>query len=330
MMVKENKRAWPMLEHQSGSNFKQQGRSKHRNFIVALLLALVKLGGSTMSNYLKQEKKIAILKAQVEGNSIRSTERMTGVHRDTIMRLLLEVGENCQNMLDKNIKHVDVDSIQCDEIWTFVAKKQRRLTDREKASRVDEGDEYVFVALDADSKLAISYLVGKRDRISAQKFIDDLGSRLNGNRVQISSDGFESYAEAIERKFGNDVDYSQIIKQYAAEGADRSRYSPPRVSTVIKETIIGHPDDGDANTAYVERQNLTMRMCMRRFTRLTNAFSKKLRNLKAAVALHFAYYNFCRVHQSLRMTPAMKAGLTDHVWEIEELLNYQPAMMKAA
>jgi len=281
-----------------------------------------------MANCLKREQKRSVVKALVEGNSIRSTERMLEIHRDTIMRLLLVVGEACQDLLDQLIQNLNVDAIQCDEIWTFVQKKQRRLTDEEKKRRDDIGDEYVFVAMDADSKLVINHLIGKRDGYTTREFICDLSNRLNDEtRPQISSDGFESYVSAIEAEFGNTVDYGQIIKDYASEHPGRGRYSPPRVSTVHKETILGAPAEGDISTSYVERQNLTMRMSMRRFTRLTNGFSKKLRNLKAAVALHFAYYNFCRVHQSLKVTPAMAAKLTDHVWSVDDLLDWQPAQV---
>lgn len=283
-----------------------------------------------MANHLRPEKKKTIVACLVEGLSIRATERLTGVHRDTILRHLIQVGERCQEVLDQYVRHVESDSIQVDEIWTFVFKKQKRLTDKDRVFAPEKGDQYVFVAMDADSKLVINHVIGKRDRWTTHEFTQDLSSRLNGNRPQITSDGFDAYAEAIESAFGDNVDYAQILKDYVAQHPGRGRYSPPRVSSVKKKTIRGNPHKGNISTSYVERQNLTMRMQMRRFTRLTNAFSKKLRNLKAAVALHFAYYNFCRVHQSLRVTPAMAAGLTDHIWELDELLWGEVPVRRAA
>ena len=207
-------------------------------------------------------------------------------------------------------------------------RKQKRCDDIEKALGT-VGDQYTFVALDSDTKLVISYLVGKRDYVSTHSFIHDLCGRLNG-KTQISTDGFETYIGAIEAAFGDDVDYAQVVKEYVAEHPGRGRYSPPSVATTTINVVKGNPVA--AGTSYVERQNLTMRMGMRRFTRLTNAFSKKLRNLKAAVALHMAFYNYCRPHRGLKgITPAMAAGLTDRVWELDELLaEEKPALRKAA
>jgi IS1 family transposase len=274
---------------------------------------------ATMANHLRYERKRSAIKALIEGNSIRSTERMVGIHRDTIMRLLVRVGDHCQQLLDTAIRNVDAASVQVDEIWCYVGKKQKRCTPEEKRAG-ELGDQYCFVGLDADSKLVVDHRIGKRDRVTALLFMSGLAAKLADGRVQLTSDGFEAYLEAIEASFGDDVDYAMLIKEYAAEYAGRGRYSPPRVSTTTKKIITGNPAVGDIGTSYVERQNLTMRMMMRRFTRLTNGFSKKLANLKAAVALHFAYYNFCRVHRSLKITPAMAAGLTSHVWEVDELL----------
>lgn len=272
-----------------------------------------------MANHTKFDKKVMAIKCLVEGNSIRSTERLLGIHRDTLMRLGVRVGQYCQTLPDDLVTHIAADSIQCDEVWAYVYKKQRRCTEVEKASGVF-GDQYTFVALDADTKLVITHLVGKRDGVTTRDFIRDLVGRLDG-RTQISTDGFESYVTAIEEEFGAGVDYAQIIKEYTAEHAGRGRYSPPKVSSISKHVVTGDPVEGDINTSYVERQNLTMRMSMRRLTRLTNAFSKKLENLKAAIALHFAYYNFCRPHRGLKgITPAMAAGLTDRIWDVEELL----------
>ncbi len=272
-------------------------------------------------NILKMDKKLAVISALIEGNSIRSTERMTGVHRDTIMRLLVTVGEKCSDILDTHLKGFHSKLIEVDEIWTFVRKKERRLTDQERLNP-ELGDQYVFVALDAETKLIPSYLVGKRDGQTALQFMTDLQNRLQGNgRIQLTSDGLKAYIDAVEQTFGADIDYAQLVKLYSAENPGPGRYSPPRVSEVISTVIQGNPDPSRICTSYVERQNLTMRMAIRRFTRLTNGFSKKLENLKAALALHFAYYNFVRIHKTLRITPAMAAGVTDRLWELRELAN---------
>jgi len=272
-------------------------------------------------NTLKPEKKLAVLSALVEGNSIRSTERMTGVHRDTIMRLLVEVGGRCAALMDSQMHGFHSRLLQADEIWTFCQKKEQRLTDTEQANP-GVGDQYVFVALDAETKLIPLFVVGKRDTATAHQFIHALRQRLNGNgRIQLTTDGLRAYLTAVESAFGNDVDYAQLVKLYGSEPAGDGRYAPPRVTETVSTPITGNPDPRHISTSFVERQNLTIRMMCRRFTRLTNAFSKKLANLKAALALHFAYYNFCRIHQTLRVTPAMAAGITDRVWGLQELLS---------
>jgi len=272
-------------------------------------------------NVLKQEKKLAVISALVEGNSIRSIERMTNVHRDTIMRLLVSVGNQCTEILDKNLKGFHSKLIEVDEIWTFCKKKERRLTDQERLNP-ELGDQYVFVAIDAETKLIPSYLVGKRNGETALHFMMDLQERLQGNgRIQLTSDGFKAYIQAVEDTFGADIDYAQLVKLYSAENPGPGRYSPPRVSEVISTVINGNPNPSLISTSYVERQNLTMRMAIRRFTRLTNAFSKKLTNLKAALALHFAHYNFVRIHKTLRVTPAMAAGVTNKLWGLATLVN---------
>jgi len=207
--------------------------------------------------------------------------------------------------------------LQVDEIWTYVQKKQRHMTAKDDPRRV--GDMWTFVAIDADTKLVPAYRVGKRDLPTAKAFMMDLSGRV-ANRVQISSDALRAYVDATEQAFGADVDYGQIVKYYEAEPVGPGRYSPPKVVRANRELISGAPNYRYISTSFVERQNLTMRMSMRRFTRLTNAFSKKIENLKAAVALHFAHYNFMRVHKTLRVTPAMEAKITDHVWEWDELL----------
>jgi IS1 family transposase len=258
----------------------------------------------------------------VEGVSIRSIERLTDTHRDTILRLLVSVGDRCQRLLNDRLRGFQCEHLQLDEIWTFVWKKERRLSELERLNP-DIGDQYVFVAIDAENKLVPSFVVGKRDGYTALQFMQDLQPRLMANgRIQLTTDGFGPYIDAIEQTFGADVDYAQLVKIYAAIDAGPGRYSPPRVSETVSTVIQGSPDPEHISTSYVERQNLSMRMSMRRFTRLTNAFSKKLTNLKAAVTLHFAHYNFLRVHSTLRVTPAMEAGLTDHLWTWEELLTY--------
>lgn len=267
-------------------------------------------------NTLRLEKKLAIVSALVEGNSIRSIERMTKVHRDTIMRLLCFVGDKCQELLNKKMKNINAKKIQVDEIWTFVKKKQKRVNGGDGR---EVGDQYVFVALEADTKLIPSYTVGKRDFETAFSFLRDLQQRLN-SRIQLTSDGFRAYKDTVDMTFGTDVDFAQLVKIYYPSEAKRERYSPGEIIEIVSKSVMGNPDPKQISTSYVERQNLTMRMQMRRFTRLTNGFSKKLKNLKATLALHFAYYNFVRVHSSLRVTPAMEAGITDHVWSLRELL----------
>jgi IS1 family transposase len=271
-----------------------------------------------MANRTPLARRTQIINCLVEGNSIRSTERMTDTHRDTIMRLMVEVGTGCAALANDQMRNLDCRRIQCDEIWTFCRMKQAmipRFTDRTKI-----GDQWTFVAIDPDTKLVPAYRVGKRTRETAVAFMTDLSERLT-NRVQISSDSLRTYVDAVERAFGADVDYGQIVKFYDAEPIGPGRYAPPRVTGAARTVIAGSPDQAHISTSHIERQNLTMRMSMRRFTRLTNAFSKKLENLQAAVALHFAHYNLVRLHKTLRVTPAMAANVTDRVWSLEELVD---------
>jgi len=268
-------------------------------------------------NILKSEKQEMVIKGLVEGSSIRSIERMTGVHRDTIMRLMVGVGNTCEKIMDITMRNLTCKNIEVDEVWSFVGKKQRHVGPMDNPNVV--GDFYTFIALDSETKLIPTYKVGKRDLATAQAFISDLSSRLS-NRIQLSSDKLKAYVEAVETVFGADIDYGQIVKSYEAELIGPGRYSPPKVISVLKEYITGNPDFNKICTSFIERQNLTVRMQMRRFTRLTNAFSKKLENLKAAVALHFAHYNFVRIHSTLRMTPAMAAGVTNELWTIGDLI----------
>jgi IS1 family transposase len=269
-------------------------------------------------NRLSLTRRTQIINCLVEGNSIRSTERMTDTHRDTVMRLMVEVGTGCARLMDERMRQLPSKRIQVDEIWSYVGKKQRQVTPEDNVSRV--GDQWTFVALDPDTKIVPAFRIGKRDLRTATAFMTDLRERL-ANRVQISSDALAAYVDATEQAFGADVDYGQVVKFYDAEPAGAGRYSPPHVVRAEKYVIAGTPDRAHISTSMIERQNLTMRMSMRRFTRLTNAFSKKLENLQAAVGLHFAHYNFVTLHNSIRMTPAMAAGIDARLWSLEELVD---------
>jgi len=270
-------------------------------------------------NILPIETQALIAKALIEGCSIRTTARMVDVEHKTVLRTLVRIGEKCTNFLNDNIRLVRARRVQVDEIWTYVFKKQAQLSCDGPA---EWGDEYVFIGMDADTKLVISHLVGKRDATTAYYMMRDLQERL-ANRVQLTTDGFRPYLNAVEDNFGADIDYAMLVKVYGKETTDKASpewYKPPQVVAAIPTRITGNPDMRHISTSYIERQNLTLRMQARRFTRLTNAFSKKLENLKAQVALHFAHYNFVRIHQTLRCTPAMAAGLTNRLWSLEELL----------
>ena len=270
-------------------------------------------------NVLPVETQTLIAKALVEGCSIRTTARMADVEHKTVLRTLVRIGEKCAAFLDERIKRVRSRRVQVDEIWTYVFKKQAQLSSEDPP---EWGDEYVFIGMDAETKLVISHLVGKRDATTAYYLMRDLQDRL-ANRVQLTTDGFRPYLNAVEDNFGADIDYAMLVKVYGKETAEKTSpewYKPPQVVAAIPTRITGKPDFKHISTSYIERQNLTMRMSMRRFTRLTNAFSKKIENHEAAIALHFMYYNFARVHQTLRVTPAMEAGVSDHVWTLEEIV----------
>src|ERR1700674_109785 len=269
-------------------------------------------------NRLSLARRTQVISCLVEGNSIRSTERMTDTHRDTIMRLMVEVGNGCAALANEQMRNLPCQRVQVDEIWSYVGKKQHRLGAGDDRRRL--GDQWTFVALDPDTKLIPAYRVGKRTRDNAVAFMADLSERLT-NRVQISSDSLRSYVDAVERAFGADVDYGQIVKFYDAEPIGPGRYAPPRVTGAARTVIAGSPEEAHISTSFVERQNLTMRMSMRRFTRLTNAFSKKLENLQAAVALHFAHYNLVRLLKTLGVNPAMAANVTNRLWSLEELVD---------
>jgi IS1 family transposase len=271
-------------------------------------------------NKLSTEERKRVVAALVEGNSLRAVTRMTGVHRTTVMRLLVDLGCACSDYQDKAFRNLQCKRIQCDEIWSFVGAKEKNCTPKMKA--YGNGDVWTWVALDPDSKLVPCWFIGNRNANAAYHFLLDLKERL-ANRVQLTSDGYHSYSYGVTYAFGTDnIDYAVLHKIYGRgpqTGPD-SRYSPAVCMGARKAVVHGNPDHKHISTSYVERQNLTMRMGMRRFTRLTNAFSKKVENLEHAVALHYMHYNFCRIHQTLRVTPAMEAGVANHVWELDEVV----------
>lgn len=272
-------------------------------------------------NKLPIEKRVAVLSALVEGCSIRSTVRMTGVAKNTIVKLLADVGQACSEYQDKVMRNLTCRALQIDEIWCYCYAKAKNVP-VEKQGIFGIGDVWTFVAIDADTKLVPHWLHGNRTLCDAKSFIESVASRLT-NRVQITTDGHRMYLEAMEAGFGGAVDFAQLVKHYANIADQKSpetRYSPGECCGTTKNIISGEPDLSEISTSYVERQNLTMRMSMRRFTRLTNGFSKKLENLCHAVAIHYMHYNFVRRHQTLRMPPALKAHITDHVWTLEEIV----------
>lgn len=270
-------------------------------------------------NSLKSDKKLAVISALTEGCSIRSVSRMTGVHKNTIMKILVEVGQKCEVMMKERMRGIQCEAIECDEIWTFVGKKEGVMKAEERLANPELGNQYTFIALEPKTKLVAAWHVGKRDSLNTHRFIEDLSHRIDGP-TQVSTDAWLPYSPAIARFFGNRATYAQITKFYAAENPGAGRYAPPRVSGTQITEVLGIPDYSKVCTSYIERQNLTLRMKIARFHRLTLAFSKKLLNLKAAVALYFWTYNFCLIHGSLRMTPAMSAGITDRIWELKELV----------
>jgi len=265
--------------------------------------------------YLPTEKVTEIIRLFVEGCSVRSIERITDTHRDTILNILVLAGERCERLLENTIHNVPVRDVQCDEIWGFVGCKEKRNVTGDPL----RGDAYCWVAVERNTKLVLTWHLGRRTRRDALEFIEKL-NQVTAGRFQITTDGFQPYFDAVHTSLGTRVDYSQLIKLYGAASEDVHRYSPPRVVDAIAKPMWGDPDPERICTSHVERQNLTLRMSMRRLTRLTNAFSKKWYNLREAFALQFAYYNFCRVHQTLRVTPAMESRITDHIWTLQELI----------
>jgi IS1 family transposase len=269
---------------------------------------------------LASENRAHILGLLCEGMSIRAVTRTTGASKNTVSKLLVDAGKACAKYHFRNVRNVKAKRIQADEIWSFVGAKQKNVKHM-KAPVYGAGDAWTWTAIDADSKLVISYLVGGRDADYAYEFMHDVAFRL-ANRVQLTTDGHKSYLEAVEGAFGADIDYAQLVKIYGGGygKTPEARYSPPECIGIEKNVIEGRPAEEHISTSYVERQNLTMRMHMRRFTRLTNAFSKKLDNHLWAIALHFQYYNYVRIHSAHRMSPAMAAGLTDRLWEVSDIV----------
>lgn len=266
-------------------------------------------------NRLSTEARVRVVAALVEGNSIRATVRMTGVAKNTITKLLVDLGTACSAFQDEALRGLPCTRVQSDEIWSFVGGKEKA-----KAAGADvHGDVWTWTALCADTKLAVSWLVADRSGESATEFMQDVASRL-ANRVQLTTDGHRAYLEAVEQAFGGDVDYAMLQKLYGAERNGEARYSPAKCIGCEKKVKVGNPDPAHVSTSYVERQNLSMRKGIRRFTRLTNAFSKKLENHMHAISIYFMHYNFARVHQTLRVTPAVEARVSDHVWTLEEIV----------
>ena len=279
----------------------------------------------SIMNQLDSNRRAQVVAALVEGNSLRGTARMTGVARMTVEKLLRDLGAACAKYQDEHLRNLRCRRIECDEIWSFIGAKQKNV----QPDKADQwGDVWTWVALDADSKLVPSWMIGPRDLGSAYTFMHDLAERLS-HRVQLTTDGHKPYLEAVESAFGVEIDYAQLIKIYGTDRENEARYSPAHCKGAVTKFVTGNPNPKHISTSYIERQNLTMRMHMRRFTRLTNAFSKKVEMHAHAVALHFMYYNFVKVHQSLRMTPAMAAGVTNRLWEIEDLVGMLESVKKS-
>ena len=271
-------------------------------------------------NKLPLEKRVQILSMLCEGSSMRSVSRVVDVSYNTVAKLLVAAGEACWLYHDQTVRNVKAARIQCDEIWSFCYAKQANVATA-KAAPEEAGDVWTWTALDADSKLIVSYLIGGRDSAYARAFINDVVKRL-ANRVQLTTDGHKTYLEAVERAFGADIDYAQLVKLYgAAPDSAKGRYSPAECIGTRKRRVEGKPAIGNVSTSFVERQNLTMRMQMRRFTRLTNAFSKKIDNHIHMLSLYFLHYNFCRMHKTVRMSPAMAAGVSDTLQDMEWIVS---------
>jgi len=271
-------------------------------------------------NKLDTAKRAQIVSGIVEGCSIRSISRMTGASKNTIVKLLVELGAACMAYMDEALVNLSCKRVQVDEIWSFCYAKQKNVTPEIKAKNPAAGDVWTWVAIDADTKLIPCWIVGPRDNTTARIFVSDLASRL-ANRIQLTSDGLNAYLGAVEKAFRGQVDYAQLVKLYNEASEGQKRYSPAECIGCKRNVIDGDPDPAHVSTSYIERQNLTMRMSMRRFTRLTNAFTKKIENHVATLAIFYMHYNFVRIHQTLRVTPAMAARVTDRLWEIKDLVD---------
>ena len=270
-------------------------------------------------NKLPLKTRSLILNMLCEGQSMRATARLADVSFNTVAKLLIDAGKVCADLHDELVQGVTASRVQCDEVWSFTYAKQKNVA-KAKAAPQEAGDTWTWTALDADTKLIVSSMVGGRDAEYANAFMDDVASRL-ANRVQMTTDGHKAYLEAVEGSFGANIDYAQLIKMYGnAPETFKGRYSPAKCTGIVKRTVEGRPDEKHISTSFVERQNLTMRMQMRRFTRLTNGFSKKIENHMHMVALYTVWYNFIRIHKTLRVTPAMEAGLSKTVWDMEGLV----------
>jgi transposase-like protein/IS1 family transposase len=272
---------------------------------------------------LSEEKALLVLTLLVEGNSVRSCERISGVHRDTILSLLETVGKKCLWIQENLVKNVKVADVQADEIWAYVGMKQKTANNKKLADDEKVGSAYTFTAIESNSKLIVAWHLGKRSEQDALIFLEKIYAATEPTkRFQMSTDAFKGYDHTVNEVLGTKADYGQVIKIYGKPNPDEIRYSAAECIGMKKKIICGNPDKDRISTSYVERQNLTMRMSMRRLTRLTNGFSKKWENLNYALALYFAYYNFCRIHKTIRCTPAMEAGLTKHIWELKDLLKF--------
>ena len=270
-------------------------------------------------NRLDTETRCRVISALVEGNSIRATVRMTGIAKNTIQKLLLELGAACSDYQDRTLVNLPCKRIQIDECWAFCYAKSKNVTPEIAAKNPFAGDAWTWAAIDADSKLIPCWIIGPRDAVTARLFVRDLAGRMS-QRIQLTSDGLRAYLEAVEKVFHGHVDYAMLVKSYTNDREAEKRYSPGTCTGCERTVITGKPKAEHINTSYIERANLTMRMGMRRFTRLTNGFSKKIENHSAAVALHMMHYNFVRIHQTLRTTPAMAAGVTERLWDIADIV----------
>lgn len=267
-------------------------------------------------NQLPLAKRVQIINLLVEGSSLRATSRISGCSINTVSKLLVDVGKACIEFHNTMVRGLECKRVQCDEIWSFVYAKDKNVTEEMAEG---SGDVWTWVGIDADTKLVMSWMVGNRDAETANAFMLDIANRVT-NRMQLTTDGYKPYLEAVTNAFGGNIDFAQLIKMYGGSSEFAGKYSPAEVTGIKQKKVNGNPDKNHISTSYVERQNLTMRMHMRRFTRLTNAFSKKIENHCYAIALHFVYYNFVKIHKSLRVAPAMEAKLIDRLWEIEDIV----------